>query len=556
MLRRLIQLILWCAIGAFCAPDVSAQGVHYFWLTFRDKDTISYQTDQPQHYLSERALKRRTLLNVPVTFTDLPVHQAYPQRLESMGLRVVQCSRWMNAAWVIWSDNKLPDSIAHLPFVREVRYLGERKKFRQSGTKDIQELLSALDEKVNPGSKNKPDSGWYGKTAGQIAMLATDRLHRMGYHGKGIRIAVLDAGFDQLHRNTFFKHLFDSSRIILTRDLIDSHTGVLEDDQHGVQVLSCMAAYKPFFAMGTAFNAEYLLIRTEDAANENLYEEAAWICGAELADSAGADIIQSSLGYSEFDDMQFNHKIKELNGKSTLISQGASLATSKGLIVVCSAGNEGVNSWRKIVAPADVKEVITVGGVDHEGNLALFSSIGPTADKRIKPDVMAMGENAIVVSADAVLFPAKGTSFACPLISGTIACLKEACPEALPLQIASALRMSSDQYFDPDRYRGFGIPDAQLALRMLRSQDSTSALLDVRRLMDHKLHLTYVATQDAKVALHVFDTNQKEIYKDKWNVKEAGYYRIGIRKSKKWKMQNLTFVLTVNDSEYTFTYQP
>ncbi|MFA6259921.1 MAG: S8 family serine peptidase [Bacteroidia bacterium] len=521
----------------------SAQsGKYYHWISLNGKDTSQYKMSKPEAFLSSKSIQRKNRLQISIGMNDIPVNPVFTQTLSLLGVQVTGTSRWMNAILVESKQKKLSDTIRNLPFISSTTYLGERKVLQGVVRKDIHELVETLEAKVNPSKQLEQDSDFYGKSALQVKMLNTPALHQLGFNGKGITVAVLDAGFSKVNHISYFRHLFDSSQIVLTRDLVDGNTQVYDDDAHGTGVLSCMAAYAPNRLVGTAYAANYLLIRTEDALNENLLEEALWILGAELADSAGADLIQSSLGYNEFDDKQQNHRLKELNGNTTLISKGATLAVAKGMVVVCSSGNEGDNNWRKIVAPADVKDVITVGGVDETGNLALFSSIGPTADRRVKPDLVAMGERTMVLSENGIVYPGNGTSYACPLICGTIACLMQACPITGTSAIAQAIKLSSDNYTRPNNYIGYGVPDAAMARAIMDSKDSLdritqNSLLDAR-FIDERLHVAYALNSPQKIQLIITDSTGYIVYSDRIKVKQAGIYRASLSKSNHWKKGN------------------
>ncbi len=513
---------------------------HYFLAEWNNKDTSRFKTTSPNLFLSEKSIARRIKYQIPVGFSDIPVSASYLQQVGEKKLVVSGVSKWLNAAVIKCKSKQEIDSIRKLVGLKRITYLGQQKVLRkEESVKDLNELISTLEGKVNLETDSFGSKGFYGKSELQLNQLNIPSLHRQGYTGKDVLIAVMDAGFRNLPRNPVFRNLFLKKRILLTRDFISSGINVYDDDAHGTAVLSCMAAYQPNTLIGSSYDAGYILLRTEDESNEMLLEEITWILAAEYADSIGVDIIQSSLGYNEFDDMTQNHRIKEMDGKTTFVARGAKLASDKGIMVINSSGNEGDKDWRKIVTPADVKEVFTVGGVDSKSNPALFSSVGPTADKRVKPDFAALAEEVYVVSEDGIVYHGNGTSYACPLVAGLAACLLQATPEKSNLQIADALRLASNQYYDPDKYIGFGIPDGLLALKILGGDTSVSLnsdrLLDIRLLSDNQVHLTVYCHSPQKYEVQFLDQSGKILYAERNRVKQPGVFRFKTKTPKKWK---------------------
>jgi serine protease AprX len=330
-----------------------------------------------------------------------------------------------------------------------------------------------IDIKTKVKSEDYNDG--YGLGWKQISMMNGQFLHKAGYKGDGIYIAVLDAGFYRANRISAFDSLFQSKRFLGSKDLVDVGSDVFNDDDHGTHVLSCLASNANGVMTGTAPNASYLLIRTEDAGSETPAEEVQWLCGAEYADSMGIDLISSSLGYTEFDDKSFGHHYNELNGYTTLITRAANLAWERGIIIVNSAGNEGDGDWKYIGAPADAMGVIAVGAVDENGFKSDFSSFGPTADNRIKPDLVALGQRTTVINSNGYCIRSNGTSFSAPVLAGAVACLIQANIDKSPAQIRKILMLSSSQYLGPDSKTGHGLPDFELALAMSKPESFRSA---------------------------------------------------------------------------------
>ena len=515
-----------------------AQTNCYYLLELNSKDTTHFHITNPQDYLSAKSIQRRAKFNIDIDYRDLPVTIQSVESQIPKGFNILGKSKWLNAIVIVGTEKI---NVKKFPLGKEIKkisYLGQAQTENKDHFTNINELISALEAKVDPTISNKLDSSFYGKMLKQNSQINAPALHKKNLTGKGITVAVLDAGFNQLNANAYFNRLFVNNQILLTRDFVTPNTGVYEDDVHGSCVLSCMAAYSPNKGVGTGFDASFVLLRTEDQGNELLLEEVLWVMGAEFADSIGIDLLQSSLGYNEFDDVSLNHRMKELNGNTTIISRGAKIATEKGIIVVNSSGNEGDNDWRRIVAPADVKEVITVGGIDQKGFPALFSSVGPTADNRIKPDVAALAENDYVVSGNGVIYTGSGTSYACPIIAGAVTCLMQACPNKNAKQLADALRLCASNYYEPDKYIGYGVPDMLLALKILGGDSdykfTTNKLLDVRWLADNKLHITNYLHTAQKFTIVIRDTSGVELYKEQVKMKEAGVYRFSIKRTKKW----------------------
>jgi subtilisin family serine protease len=298
-------------------------------------------------------------------------------------------------------------------------------------------------------------------------MLHGDYLHDDGFRGTGMLIAVLDAGFQGADTIIALDSIRTTNRIIATRDFVDGDTLVYDHHNHGTHVLSCMAANLPGTMIGTAPDASFILLRTEDTGSEYLIEEYEWSCGAEFADSVGTDVINSSLGYTTFDSPLYNHTYADMNGDSAIATQAADIAASKGILVVVSAGNSGGGPWNFIGSPADGDSVLAVGGVDSSGVSVSFSSRGPSSDGRVKPNVCAQAFQSFIAYNNGSFGPGSGTSFAAPITAGMAACLWQSCSSYSNMQILHAIEISADHYFTPDTLYGYGIPDFSLACLIL-----------------------------------------------------------------------------------------
>lgn len=434
----------------------------FFWVSFADKAGTPYTIEQSDEFLSPRAIARRQRFGIPITEADLPVSAAYSARLSQEVLRVHYSSRWLNGAAVL----ALPEQVAALkalPFIKELRYIGPNNRKRAP------QKAKAFDRTIVPEKMN-PNS-IYGPSEWQFTALKADSLHALGYTGQGILIAVLDGGFTGVDQMGFFDSLRTDGRLNIFRDFVDGDDMVFEDSGHGTSVLSVMGANVPGLLVGTAPGASYACIKTEDVRNEHRMEEYNWVAGLEFADSLGAEVVNSSLGYTTFSDSTMDYTYNDLNGQTSPASIAADFAHERGMIVVTSAGNEGDGSWRYVGTPADSKSVLAVGATTRSGQKASFSSFGPTPDGRMKPDVSAPGSRVGVASMSRYsLGASSGTSLASPLLAGMVASLWQAFPERSHLDIIAAIKQSGSQADKPDNELGYGIPDFMKAYRILKEQ--------------------------------------------------------------------------------------
>lgn len=444
----LLTFILFATTASF---STSAQDKYF--VKFTDKDNSTYSIENPSAFLSERAISRRTKQGISITQEDLPVNSTYVQQVQNTGAIVDYNLKWFNGVVVTITNSNQLTSIQNLSFVSTTN------KIYQSGVKGSKltyEKCKAISpEKKVPSTLELN----YGNSSNQIKMMNGHILHNAGFLGEGIQIAVIDAGFWDVDSHQALDSLRTRSRILGTKDFINPNSNIYQEDSHGMMVLSTMGGYIAGQLIGTAPRAKYWLIRTENASVEQIYEEYAWAAGAEFADSVGADIINTSLGYSTFDVESQNHPYSELDGSKTPITKAANIAASKGMVVVVSAGNEGNDDWYYISAPADSPNVLTVGAVDKYRNKAAFSSFGPTADGRIKPDVCAMGQAAVVASTTGLTGTNNGTSFSAPIMAGMVACLWQAKPTLTSTEIIQLVKTSSSNASSPNNSIGYGIPD-------------------------------------------------------------------------------------------------
>lgn len=438
--------ILLLNVQVLCAQNVKHD---VFMVSLNDKNNTTFSIFHPEDYLSLRALERRAFQQIEIDERDLPVSSDYISKIEAAGGTIVLKSKWLNALSVYIPDSIVQEKISKLPFVRAISPLGKKKK--ASDYKWFSHF---------PYEEYKKEDNYYGTTLNQVAMLSGHVLHNMGETGQNKHVAIFDGGFLNVYRMPAFDSLFATNRILGTRDFVEADEFVYEASNHGTNVLSCMAANLPYMVMGTAPGASYYLFKTEDVGSEFRIEEFNWVAAVEYADSLGVDIVNSSLGYTSFNDAAMNYKYEDLNGRTSVCTRGADIAVEKGMLIVNSAGNEGDGKWHYIGTPADGINVISVGAVRANGSRAAFSSFGPTADGRIKPNISAQGSRAVVATMKGYgVSQTDGTSFSSPIMAGMVTTLWSAFPNKTNWEIKDAIEAAGSQTTEPDSSLGYGIPD-------------------------------------------------------------------------------------------------
>lgn len=448
-----IQRGIWGCLLLACTLQLSAQKTYKYRINLRDKAETTYSLNDPQAYLSERALKRRMKQALPIDSTDLPVCQSYIIAITDKRAELVTQSKWNNTVVVQLSDTSLIDKITTLPFV-----IAARKVWTAPDSIPARNP----ERKKEVTNKVKKGDNYYGDAYRQISVHHGDSLHAAGFRGEGMQIAVIDAGFYNADEISVFKKM----NLLGTRDFVNPHSDIYAENYHGMKVLSCIAANKPHVLVGTAPEASYWLLRSEDNDTEQPVEEDYWAAALEFADSVGVDVVNTSLGYYEFDDKTMNYRYQDLDGHYSLMSNSASMAADKGLVLVCSAGNSGRGVWKKITPPADAENILTVGAVNRDLINADFSSVGNTTDGRIKPDVMAVGVSSAVTGNDGTISHANGTSFASPTFCGLVACFWQAAPWLTAKQVIKAVQNAGDRKNNPDNIFGYGVPDIWKAYQL------------------------------------------------------------------------------------------
>lgn len=440
-----------------------AQPTFNFWIQFTDKNHTNFSVDRPEEFLSTKALQRRARQNIAIKTNDLPVSSAYIDSLKQNGFTLLNRSKWFNAVTAHTTDSNLVSYLANATFVINFELVK-----KSPGKTSIEKFANEELFEVDPNTFNDV----YGRSLHQLQMVAGDALHNLGLRGQHMTIAVLDAGFSKVDQLDAFDDLRSSGRLLGTRDFVDGGEFVYDYSSHGAAVLSIMTGALKGKILGTAPEANYWLLRTEEVAHETLLEEDNWVAGAEFADSVGADIINSSLGYTTFDDAAQNHTYQDMDGNTTRITRGADIAASKGILVVNSAGNSGGNAWRFIGAPADGDSVFAIGAVDSLEKKAGFSSFGPSSDGDLKPNVSGMGRQTILANQAGGISQGNGTSFSSPLIAGMMACLWQANLQKTNMEMIDIVQKTASQALSPDDSLGYGIPDFSKAFMKVVKDNS------------------------------------------------------------------------------------
>ena len=439
------KIVLGC-LAFLLTLSASAEKTYKYRVSLKDKVGTTYSIDKPEEFLSEKAIERRNRQQLLVDETDLPVSQVYVDELKATGAKLVTSSKWNNTVVLEVSDTLLMEDISKKSFV--------------TGVKKVWVSLDSIpprNMKRKKEVKNKVEKTdcYYGNALRQIEIHGGDSLHAAGFAGNGMHVAVIDAGFYNADEIKFFRKM----NLLGTRDFVNPNSDIYAENAHGLMVLSCMAANLPKVFVGTAPEASYWLLRSEDNDSEQPIEEDYWAAAIEFADSVGVDVVNTSLGYYEFDEGFPAYRYRDLDGHYSLMSHSASMAADKGVVVVCSAGNSGDDPWKKVTPPGDSENVLTVGAVNKNLVNARFSSIGNSADGRIKPDVMAVGVSSVVTGTDGSVSKGNGTSFASPIMCGVVTCFWQACPWLTAKEVIEAVRQVGDRVDYPDNIYGYGVPN-------------------------------------------------------------------------------------------------
>jgi subtilisin family serine protease len=467
-MRRILILAFIIISGTL----VQGQTYRYI-IQLRDKIDTQYSLSNPRAYLSAKAIERRAKQHIPVDSTDLPVSAYYLQRIrENRNITILNVSKWLNQV-LIETD---PSSWLR---VRAMRWV--KNGFGVDDPNDHGPVSKSIPEEpvrmgVPPGQSARTTAVTalnYGSTFNQIHIHEGEYLHNLGFTGKGITIAILDAGFKSYKTNPVFDSVRLQGRVLGERDFVTNDGSVNEDDAHGAYCFSIIASNKPGTLVGSGPHASFWLLRTENTAGEFPVELQNWAVAAEFADSVGADMISCSLGYADgFTDPANNIPYAMRDGNTSIATIAADLAAKKGILVVNSAGNNGnfADDYKYVSCPADGDSVLTVGATDVNGNIASFSSWGPNGAGKLKPNIVSVGQATVLANTLGNVSTGVGTSFACPNAAGLIACLWQAFPEFTNMEVIDAVQKSASKYANPDFRFGYGIPNFHKAYDILKEQ--------------------------------------------------------------------------------------
>ena len=452
------KLMIRLAILSILMPCISeAQNFQRYWVQLKNKDGTPYSVSTPTAFLSAKSVQRRTNQGIAIHPSDLPVTPSYISQIEGVtDVKVLYASKWLNALAVEITTSVSAAVTTATNAINSFSFVQSTSK-----TNKLKVVFEKVDDGMPVADMNRTNAApnYYGGAYWQNKQLRVDCIHYHGYRGQGMTIAVMDAGFRNVNTLAAFDSLRARNGILGTWDFVTGDNSVYEDNSHGTNVLSCMAALVPSVMVGSAPRADYWLLRTEEAATETPSEEYNWIRAAEFADSVGADILTTSLGYTTFDNPSFNHVYSGLNGKTYPMSIAATMAARKGMFVLNSAGNEGSSAWQYVGVPADADSICTVGAVDSLGNVTSFSSKGPTPDGRIKPDLVARGGNAYVATQSGNFLYGNGTSFSCPVVAGAVACFWQKFNTFSNIKVLDTLRKTASHNNAPNNSRGWGMPN-------------------------------------------------------------------------------------------------
>lgn len=421
--------------------SLSLQAQDQYMVFFKDKSNSAFSIQRPSEFLSAKSISRRQKQNVTITEEDLPVNKSYVREIANLGIETYFTTKWMNGVLVQMETGDV-SNLLNFPFVDRVEYVAPNA-ILSSAPGEVGQVEESPIEPLRIESS-------------QYAMLGLDEMHKEGFYGEGVLIAIFDEGFKNYNSITAFDHVLRENRLIHTFDYTKNRESVDNIYDHGLRVFSVLGADAEM--IGAVPSASYILAVTEAGVGEYRVEEYNWLFAAEMADSAGVDVINTSLGYSEFLDASMNYTQSELDGQTAVITRAANIAAGKGMLLVGSAGNEGASAWGTITAPSDSENVLTVGAINDVEQLANFSGTGPTADNRIKPDVVAQGINTQVTNAQDIVSTQNGTSFSAPLVTGLAAGLIQAFPEMTNEEIMEVIKQSGNRNDNPDSDFGYGVP--------------------------------------------------------------------------------------------------
>ncbi len=442
------------SLNAICQITICQSYNYKLRLVLKDKGHSGYSLNRPEEFLSVKAINRRHKRNIAIDNLDLPISEDYLKQIVKVGGVIVAQSKWLNTVCVQCEDERLIDEYKELPFVKDVIKVWRGEKTEQLHNLSV---INSLVSQYLPRYSSRD----YGDAIENIALHNGQILHERGFRGEGIDIAVIDAGFENLLENPALNDI----RIKGAKSFLYEDVNPYNTDEHGVGVTACMATNRPGYYMGTAPDANYWLLRSEDVSGDYPIEEDYWVAAIEYADSVGVDLVNTSLIYIQNEWPFPSYKFEDMDGKTALPTRAANVAASKGILVVCCAGNNG--TW--VGTPADSPNVLTVGAVSANGNIGVFTAYGITVDGRMKPDVVALGLGVNTIDTEGMIVVKSGTSYASPILCGLAACLWQAFPWLTNRELLDVLKKSSNRGDVPVLPYGYGIVDIPKAMELIDS---------------------------------------------------------------------------------------
>lgn len=493
--------------------DLYAQDRYAVFFKFKPQSSLSLSN--PKAFLTQKALDRRTRENIQADSLDFPVSEKYLTQILPLSNDFLYSSKWLNAAVIVTDDAK-SKTIKALPFVDRVELIAKGFLLRPGARISSREdTLAAVPTKIHPKWQLRESEVQSNSYDFQNQLIGIDKMHQAGFTGKGITVAVFDAGFPGMKTASSFAHLFSKNQIIGQKDFVRPwRSEVFNEHPHGVNVASLIASNEQAKLVSGAYDANFIFAITEEVATEYRIEEFNWVRAAEYADSLGVDVINSSVGYIDFDDPSTTYTKQQLDGKTTYITRGATIAAKKGILVVNSVGNYGGAGASSLIAPADAQGIISVGSVTSTSTVSGFSSRGPTADGRIKPELVAFGQAPVLIRENGAVGTGQGTSFSAPQIAALAAGLWQARPEWKKDQLILNLLRSATQYDKPDNNLGYGIPNFSKAylgeILSISSEEKTEVGIYPNPLTNGQLTIGF--GMSTELDFQVFDVAGRVIY--------------------------------------------
>ena len=495
-------------LGVFCITLSSVAQIQDALVFFADKENVQTSIDNPLTILTQEAIDRKQLHNVAIDERDVPVTESYITQIKNTsGITVWAKSKWLNCVYVQGTEATI-ENLLGLPFVTDIEWMDKSLNLMPVTVGNTPDKFEVEQQRVTYN---------YGSAANQIEMIRGDFLHEQDFTGEGMVIAVMDSGFPNFSTNPAFSDIINEGRLLGTFDFFSRTTDVTGTGSHGVRTTSDIGGFIQDDFVGTAPNASFYLFRTEYGPEENPREEAWWVEALERADSLGVDVVNTSLGYQDYDNPNYTHTYEDLDGLTTISARGANIAFEKGMLLVTSAGNDG-NGFGTVGTPADAPGLLSIGAVDADGFYASFSSRGPTVDGRIKPDVMAQGQSAAVIDVSGGVDFSSGTSFSSPIMAGAVTCLWQSRPEVRNELIMQIVRESAHLYDNPTNEMGYGIPNFEEAYNALQTLGNEQEFLSQNfaiypNPVKDVLHISFPENM-TKATLEVFNVLGEKVFSE------------------------------------------